>query len=196
MVWLMINQFQQYPYMTDVSGMGNGMQDTRSQDALHQALLLRTSQMNPQTQPSQQNNNMLAQMLRSNKSTPSNPMGNNINPATGQDWSAEGSGYAGNGGYYPNGEYGGIDSWLNGTSGIDNSALGGYDTSGLGSFDLSGAGSSLDGIGSGLSDVWGGLGDGFASIGDWFGSLFGSGGALEGAGAVAEEAAPAAAAAA
>ena len=38
----MINQ--QYPYMEDVSGTNGGMQDTRSQDALHQALLLRTSQ--------------------------------------------------------------------------------------------------------------------------------------------------------
>lgn len=192
----MVNQFQQYPYMTDVSGVGNGMQDTRSQDALHQALLLRTSQMNPQTQPSQQNTDMLAKMLRQgNKNKSSNPLdpfNQNTNPATGQDWSTEGSGLAGNGGYYPNGQYGGIDSWLNGTSGIDNSALGNYDLSGL---DFSGAGSSLDGIGSGLSDVWGGLGDGLASIGDWFAGLFGSGGALEGAGEVAAEVAPAAAAA-
>ena len=58
----MINQ--QYPYMEDVSGTNGGMQDTRSQDALHQALLLRTSQANPQVQANQQNNNMLAQLLK------------------------------------------------------------------------------------------------------------------------------------
>ena len=184
----MINQFQQYPYMEDVSGVGNGMQDTRSQDALHQALLLRTGQMNPAVQPNQQNNNMLAQALRQgNKQNPSIPTDtSNINPATGQDWSATGSGYAGNGGYGIDS----IDSWLSGTSGLDNSALGNYNLSGL---DLGGSGgSSLDGLGSSLDGVWQGIG----SIGDWFGSLFGSGGALEGVGTAAEEVAPAAAAAA
>jgi hypothetical protein len=176
----MVNQ--QYPYMTDVSGMNSGMQDTRSQDALHQALLLRTSQMNPQTQPSQQSNNMLAQALRQNRqnsSIPTNTTGEN--PATGEDWLSTGSGYAGNGGYYPNGQYGGIDSWLSGSSGIDNSALGGYNTSGL---DLS----SLTGGTGGMADWLGGLGD-------WFGGLFSGGGALAGAGEVAAEAAPVAAAA-
>jgi hypothetical protein len=174
----------QYPYMTDVSGMNNGMQDTRSQDALHQALLLRSSQMNPQTQPTQQNSNMLAQILRQgNKQKLTNSTNpTNQNSANVYDYSTP---------YDPN-QYTGIDSYLNGTSGIDNSALGGYDTSGLSSFDLGGAGSSLDSLGGSLDGIWQGIG----SIGDWFGSLFGSGGALEGAGAAAEEAAPVAAAAA
>lgn len=170
----MVNQ--QYPYMEDVSGIGNGMQDTRSQDALHQALLLRSMQMNPAVQPNQQNTNMLAQILRQgNKNNPTNPVDpTNQNPATGQDWSQTGSGYAGNGGYMDS-QYTGIDDWL---------ANGGLDSSSLGS--------SFDGLGSSLDGVWQGIG----SIGDWFGSLFGSGGALEGAGAAAEEAAPVAAAAA
>jgi hypothetical protein len=178
----------QYPYMIDVSGMGNGMQDTRSQDALHQALLLRTGQMNPQVQPNQQNMNGLAQALRQgnkqNPMNPNDPTGQNINPATGQDWSITGSGYAGNGSYGT----GGIDGYLNGTSGIDNSALGNYNISDL----FGSSGNSLDGLGSSLDGVWQGIG----SIGDWFGSLFGSGGALEGVGTAAEEVAPAAAAAA
>lgn len=108
------------------------------------------------------------------------------NPATGQNWSAEGSGLAGNGGYYPN-DYGGIDSWLGGTSGIDNSALGSYDLSGL---DLGG---SLGGSGSG--DFLSGIGESLGGIGDWFAGLFGSGGALAGAGETAAEAAPVVAAA-
>jgi hypothetical protein len=156
----------QYPYMTDVSGMNNGMQDTRSQDALHQALLLRSSQMNPQTQPTQQNTNMLAQMLKQGnkqKSTNSTNPTNQNSPNV-YDYSTP---------YDPN-QYTGIDSYLNGTSGIDNSALGDYNLSGMGANDLS----SLAGN-SGLS-----------SIGDYLASLFGSGGALEGAATVAEEAAP------
>ena len=162
----MINQ---YPYMEDVSGIGGGMQDTRSQDALHQALLLRSMQMNPTVQPNQQNSNMLAQALRQgNKQNPSMPTDtSNINPATGQDWSATGSGYAGNGSYGT----GGIDAYLNGTSGLDNSALGDYNLSGLGSTDLASS--------SGLS-----------SIGDFLVSLFGSGGAASGAATAIEEAAP------
>jgi hypothetical protein len=165
------------------------MQDTRSQDALHQALLLRTSQMNPQTQPSQQSNNMLAQALRQNRQNSSIPTDTTgQNPATGQDWSTTGSGYAGNGGYYPNGQYGGIDSWLGGSSGIDNSALGNYDLSGL---DLS----SL--TGGGMGDWLGGLGDWFSGIGSWFGSeaipAIGEAGSAIGEGAAV--AAPAAAAA-
>ena len=172
--------------MEDVSGINNGMQDTRSQDALHQALLLRSMQMNPAVQPNQQNSNMLAQALRQgNKQNPSLPTDtSNINPATGQDWSATGSGYAGNGSYGT----GGIDAYLNGTSGLDNSALGNYNISDL----FGSGGSSLDGLGSSLDGVWQGIG----SIGDWFGSLFGSGGALEGVDTAAEEVAPAAAAAA
>jgi hypothetical protein len=158
----------QYPYMTDLSGIGGGMQDTRSQDALHQALLLKTMEMNPQVQHNQQNMNGLAQALRQGNKTPSDP--SNINPATGQDWSTTGSGYAGNGSYGT----GGIDAYLNGTSGIDNSALGDYNLSGMGANDLS----SLAGN-SGLS-----------SIGDYLASLFGSGGAAAGASTAIEEAAP------
>ena len=165
-------------------------------NAQQQYLANELRQQNQYTQPHARssgggggmNPSNLANMLRNKPAT--QPSDSTINPATGQDWSVEGSGLAGNGGYYPNGEYGGIDSWLSGSSGIDNSALGGYDLSGL---DLGGSGgSSLDGFGSSLDGLWQGIG----SIGDWFGSLFGSGGALEGAGAAAEEAAPVAAAAA
>ena len=171
---------QQYPYMEDVSGTNGGMQDTRSQDALHQALLLRTAQANPQIQPNQQNNNMLAQLLKQgNKNNPTKPATDSTgapvtdystpyNPATGQDWSTTGSGYAGNGGYDPT-AISGMNDYLS-QMGLD---TGGF--TGAGSFDLGSLGGS-----SGLS-----------SIGDFLASLFGSGGAASGATAAVEEAAPA-----
>ena len=161
-------------------------------NAQQQYLANELRQQNQYTQPHARssgggggmNPSNLANILR-NKPAPQ-PSDSTINPATGQDWSATGSGYAGNGGYGIDS----IDSWLSGTSGLDNSALGNYNLSGL---DLGGSGgSSLDGFGSSLDGLWQGIG----SIGDWFGSLFGSGGALEGVGAAAEEAAPVAAAAA
>jgi hypothetical protein len=178
----------QYPYMTDLSGIGNGLQDTRSQDALHQALLLRSLQMNPQTQPTQQNSNMLAQILRQGtkqKSTnPVNPT--NQNSANVYDYSTP---------YEPS-QYTGIDNWLANGGGQA------YDSSGfamndyLGNLGLDSGGSfggdfSLGNIGSSL----GGAGDWFAGLGDWFGELFSGSGALAGAGETAAEAAPAAAAA-
>jgi len=202
----------QYPYMTDLSGIGSGMQDTRSQDALHQALLLRTSQMNPSTQAMSQGGGMgginpmlLAKMLKSNPaSQSSNSTGAPVydystpyNPATGQDWATTGSGYAGNG--MPDTQYTGIDQWLanGGGQGYDfggfamNDYLGNLGLDGGGSF--SGAGDfSLGGIG----DSLGGFGDFFSGIGDWFGGLFSGSGALAGAGETAAEVAPAAAAAA
>ena len=167
----MINQ--QYPNMTDLSGINGGMQDTRSQDALHQALLLRTAQANPQVQPNQQNNNMLAQMLKQgNKNKPTNPSDPfNQNPATGQDWSTTGSGYAGNGGYDPT-AMGGMNDYLS-QMGLD---TGGF--TGAGSFDLG----SL--LGGGSSAAGGG-------ITDFLASLFGggaAGGAVAGGDLLAEAA--------
>lgn len=165
----MINQ--QYPNMEDVSGINGGMQDTRSQDALHQALLLRTAQANPQVQPNQQNNNMLAQMLKQgNKNKPTNPSDPfNQNPATGQDWSTTGSGYAGNGGADLTG---GMSDYLS-QMGMD---TGGF--TGAGSFDLG----SL--LGGGSSAAGGG-------ITDFLASLFGggaAGGAVAGGDLLAEAA--------
>ena len=164
---------QQYPNMEDVSGINSGMQDTRSQDALHQALLLRTAQANPQIQPNQQNNNMLAQMLKQgNKNKPTNPSDPfNQNPATGQDWSTTGSGYAGNGGYDPT-AMGGMNDYLS-QMGLD---TGGF--TGAGSFDLG----SL--LGGGSSAAGGG-------ITDFLASLFGggaAGGAVAGGDLLAEAA--------
>ena len=167
----MINQ--QYPYMEDVSGTNGGMQDTRSQDALHQALLLRTSQANPQVQANQQNNNMLAQMLKQgNKNNPTKPATDSTgapvtdystpyNPATGQSWDVTGSGLAGNGGYDPT-AMGGMNDYLS-QMGLD---TGGF--TGAGSFDLG----SL--LGGGSSAAGGG-------ITDFLGSLFGGGAASGGA---------------
>ena len=177
---------QQYPNMEDVSGINGGMQDTRSQDALHQALLLRTAQANPQVQPNQQNNNMLAQMLKQgNKNKPTNPSDPfNQNPATGQDWSTTGSGYAGNGGYDPT-AMGGMNDYLS-QMGLD---TGGF--SGAGDFSMGGIGDSLAGAG----DWTSGLGDMFSGIGGWFSGID-WGGMGAGAATAAEEAAPAAAAAA
>ena len=190
----MINQ--QYPYMEDVSGTNGGMQDTRSQDALHQALLLRTAQANPQVQPNQQNNNMLAQMLKQgNKNNSTKPATDSTgapvtdystpyNPATGQSWDVTGSGFAGNGGYDPT-AIGGMNDYL-GQMGLD---TGGF--SGAGDFSMGGAGDSLAGAGDSLS----GLGDMFSGIGGWFSGID-WGGIGAGAATAAEEAAPAAAAAA
>ena len=192
----MINQFQQYPNMEDVSGINGGMQDTRSQDALHQALLLRTAQANPQVQPNQQNNNMLAQMLKQgnkNKPTnPSDPFNQNTNPATGQDWSTTGSGYAGNGGYDPT-AMGGMNDYLS-QMGLDTGGFtgsGNFSMGGNGGFDLGGIGNMFDGWGSSIGDFLG-------SIGSWFGSEAAPaiGDALPAIGTAAEEAAPVAAAAA
>lgn len=202
----MINQ--QYPNMMDVSGIGNGMQDTRSQNALHQALMLRTS--SPQVQHNQQFNNLLAQALKQGKVNPTNYTNSTIsnsapvndystsyNPATGQDWATTGSGYAGNG--MPDTQYTGIDQWLANGGGL------GYDSSGfamndyLGNLGLDGGGS-FSGAGDfslgGIGDSLGGAGDWFAGLGDWFGGLFSGSGALAGAGETAAEVAPAAAAAA
>jgi len=207
----MINQ--QYPNMMDVSGIGNGMQDTRSQNALHQALMLRTS--NPQIQHNQQFNNLLAQALKQGKTNPTNYTNSTIsnsapvydystpyNPATGQDWATTGSGYAGNG--MPDTQYTGIDQWLanGGGQGYDfggfpmNDYLGnlgldgGGSFSGAGDFSLGGIGDSLGGAGDSLS----GLGDMFSGIGGWFSGID-WGGMGAGAATAAEEAAPAAAAA-
>ena len=173
--------------MEDVSGTNGGMQDTRSQDALHQALLLRTSQANPQIQPNQQNNNMLAQLLKQgNKNNPTNPSDPfNQNPATGQDWSTTGSGYAGNGGYDPT-AMGGINDYLS-QMGLDTGGFtgsGDFSMGGNGGFDLGGMGNMFDGWGSSIGDFLG-------SIGSWFGSE-----AAPAIGTAAEEVAPAAAAAA
>lgn len=188
----MINQPQTY----NVSGTNSPQLNTQSQDAMHMALLAKALREMPNANHgatgSGFNNKALADALMKKamqEQAPTQP--NNTNPATGQDWSQTGSGYAGNGGYMPD-QYTGIDSWLNGTSGIDNSALGSYDLSGLDSASLDSLGGSLDSLGTSLDGLWQGIG----SIGDWFGSLFGSGGALEGVGTVAEEAAPVAAAAA
>jgi hypothetical protein len=178
----------QYPYMTDLSGIGSGMQDTRSQDALHQALLLRTSQMNPSTQGGGMggiNPMLLAKMLKSNPASQSS----NSTGAPVYDYSQP---------YEPS-QYTGIDEWLanGGGQGYDfgdfamNDYLGNLGLDSGGSF--SGAGDfSLGGIG----DSLGGAGDWFAGLGDWFGGLFSGSGALAGAGETAAEVAPAAAAAA
>ena len=188
---------QQYPNMEDVSGTNGGMQDTRSQDALHQALLLRTSQANPQIQPNQQNNNMLAQLLKQgNKNNPTKPATDSTgapvtdystpyNPATGQDWSTTGSGYAGNGGYDPT-AIGGMNDYLS-QMGLDTGGFtgsGNFSMGGNSGFDLGGMGNMFDGWGSSIGDFLG-------SIGSWFGSE-----AAPAIGTAAEEAAPAAAAAA
>lgn len=170
---------QQYPNMTDLSGINGGMQDTRSQDALHQALLLRTAQANPQVQPNQQNNNMLAQLLKQgNKNNPTNPSDPfNQNPATGQDWSTTGSGYAGNG---MDLGYSGINDYL-AQMGLDTGGFTGSGNFSMGSnggFDLGGMGNMFDGWGSSIGDFLG-------SIGSWFGSE-----AAPAIGTAAEEAAP------